>query len=109
MAAETIGLKEPPPTTSSDETREGEVHEDNDTTEGLLFGFGSRDWISIDEDSESGSWKAAAKKRFKAEACGSHLTPSTYFDCGNLWTCNESCISMAAEREGFLRGLGAIK
>lgn len=90
-----MGLKDPPPTTSREETREGEVHEESETTEGVLFGFGSRDWISIEEDSESGSWKAAAKKRFRAEACGSHLTPSTYFDWGNLWTCNESCISIA--------------
>ena len=56
VAAESIGLKEPPPpfpATSSDETREGEAHDDNDSTEWLLFA--SRDWISSDEDSRSES------------------------------------------------------
>lgn len=45
----------------------------------------SRAWTSSAEDPESGSWTAAATKRSKAETAGSHRTPSTAFDCGNLW------------------------
>jgi len=70
-----------------EETREGEDHEECGSNE---RGFGLREWISMEEASESKSKSAKTANRSNADCRGSQRTASTYLCWGNL------CMAVAA-------------
>lgn len=83
-----------------EETREGGVHEDWGSKE---RGFGLKEWISMEEASESKSKEARTAKRSNAETRGSHRTASMYLYCGNLWILEVSEFAVTAIAKGFLQ------
>lgn len=83
-----------------EETREGEAHEDWNSKES---GFGLKEWISMEEASESKSCEAITANRLNADSTGSQRTASMYLYCGNLWICWLSEIAVTAIARVFLQ------